>query len=216
MTLLDIHTHRVCYRPFQAIENVDPDSFSPVEGHYYSIGIHPWKLQPDIRFPRELFERVAAHPQVLAIGEAGLDKLIETPTSVQLSIFEQHIAVSETCGKPLIIHAVKSESELLALKKEINPTQPWIIHGFRGKQQQAAHFVRHGFYLSFGDKFQADALLSIPLNRLFLETDDSPVDIQELCNRVAEVHCISVEELKVALRENARKVFFTGRVAESD
>jgi TatD DNase family protein len=205
--LLDIHTHRRYDQPFQAIEHVDPCSFSPEEGHYYSVGIHPWSLQADTAFPLEAFGQIARHPQVLAIGEAGLDRLIEAPFSLQLPIFEQQIKLSEACGKPLIIHAVKSESELLALRKRIAPAQPWIIHGFRGKRQQAEQLLRHGLYISFNDRFQPEALLSVPLERLFLETDDSPLPIHHLCNRIAELRRLPVEELCAALQSNATEVF---------
>ena len=45
-------------------------------------------------------------------------------------------------------------SELLKLKQQIKPANPWIIHGFRGKAALAEECLRHGFYLSFGEKYQ--------------------------------------------------------------
>ena len=42
--LLDIHTHRNAAVPGECIFNVEPAWFEPVEGCYYSIGIHPWKV----------------------------------------------------------------------------------------------------------------------------------------------------------------------------
>ena len=76
--------------------------------------------------------------------------------------------------KPLVIHLVKAMSELLKLKQQIKPANPWIIHGFRGKAALAEECLRHGFYLSFGEKYQEEALRITPAGRLFLETDESP------------------------------------------
>ena len=42
--LLDIHTHRTASVPGECIFNVEPAWFEPVEGCYYSVGIHPWKV----------------------------------------------------------------------------------------------------------------------------------------------------------------------------
>ena len=42
--LLDIHTHRNAAVPGECIFNVEPAWFEPVEGGYYSVGIHPWKV----------------------------------------------------------------------------------------------------------------------------------------------------------------------------
>lgn len=42
--LLDIHTHRNAAVPGECIFNVEPAWFEPVEGCYYSVGIHPWKV----------------------------------------------------------------------------------------------------------------------------------------------------------------------------
>ena len=42
--LLDIHTHRRAAVPGEYILSVEPARFEPVDGCYYSVGIHPWKV----------------------------------------------------------------------------------------------------------------------------------------------------------------------------
>ena len=41
--LLDIHSHYAALIAGESIWNVEPAVFSPIEGNYYSVGIHPWK-----------------------------------------------------------------------------------------------------------------------------------------------------------------------------
>ena len=218
---VDIHTHNLLQIPGTAIVNYYPEEFTPQEGGWYSVGIHPWRVHSSFEdsmqagrlaiqneaermFSREL----VAHPQVLAIGEAGLDKLIDTPVHVQIKVFEYQARLADEIGKPLIIHLVRAVDELLKLKQTLRPSVPWIIHGFRGKPALAQEFLRHGFYLSFGEKYQADALRTIPSGRLFLETDESRITITELYQCAAKVRGISLEQLEETIRENIGKVFF--------
>lgn len=211
-SLVDIHAHRSPQMPGTAIVNCYPDVFVPKTGEWYSVGIHPWHIPatvtPAIRNEMDILAFLAGHPQVLAIGEAGLDKLAGVPQAVQVEVFEYQARLSMELGKPLVIHLVKAVDELLKLKQQIRPANPWIIHGFRGKAVLAKEYLRHGFYLSFGEKYQEEALRITPSDRLFLETDESDVPIADLYSRAAQARCVSLSELTEAVQENIAKVFF--------
>ena len=146
--------------------------------------------------------------QFVAVGEAGLDKLTAAPMELQVRMFEKQVELSEKYRLPLIIHCVKAMDELLAVRKKLNPAQPWIWHGFRGKPQQAGQLIKNGIYLSFGAHYSEETVKGVPVGRLFLETDDSPVDIEEVLKQVAKARSTDVEELRQAIRENIQKVFF--------
>jgi TatD DNase family protein len=73
----------------------------------------------------------------------------------------------------MLLHVVKAYPEIIALKRELRPTMPWIIHGFRGKPQLASELLSHGFYLSVGEKYNRDAVTVIPSDRLLVESDES-------------------------------------------
>ena len=87
---------------------------------------------------------------------------------------------------------------------------PWVIHGFRGKEQLAAEWVRHGLYLSFGAQFRAEALRAVPLDRLFLETDESLLPVAQVYARAAQARGMTADELAAAVRANVRAVFLRG------
>ncbi|MCF2709641.1 TatD family hydrolase [Bacteroides pyogenes] len=181
---------------------------------FCSIGIHPWDLTAENSerlwdvLQRELERRKSENRPCVAIGEAGLDKLAAAPMELQVKIFERQVALSEDCRLPLIIHCVKAVDELLAVKKRLAPLQAWIWHGFRGKAQQASQLLRHGFYLSLGEYYSQEAMQAIPASRLFLETDESALDISDIIRRAAEVRGVDAECLQETLRENVQKVFF--------
>lgn len=154
-------------------------------------------------------EKIARHPQVIAIGETGLDRLISTSMETQIKVFKQQIQLAEQVQKPLIIHAVRTFNELIRLKQQIKPSVAWIIHGFRGKKQIAEQLVKHGFYLSFGEKYQEEALRHTPLNRIFLETDESTQSIDTLYRKAAEILSLPLPEFSENIRQNIRQVFFS-------
>lgn len=208
---IDIHTHRLTPVPGEAIACCTPDAFCPQEGGWYSVGIHPWQLE-DYDWKeaacKARFESLVRHPQVLAVGEAGLDKLIITSLDSQMEALRYQAQVAEAIGKPLVLHLVKATAELLALKRELNPRIPWIIHDFRGKAQLGLDLVRHGLYFSFGARYQEEAMRQMPADRLFLETDESDVPITDLYERAARLRGVTRDELMETVSCNVRRVFF--------
>ena len=205
----NIHTHDSVH-PESEILSLAPEELSTDNRSFYaSVGIHPWTLteeNADIQW--EALRESIKDKRIVAIGECGLDKLKGPSMELQTAIFKQEATLAENCSLPLIIHCVKAFNELIQLKKEISPCQPWIIHGFRGKLPLTLDCIRHGFYLSIGSRFQADALKAIPLDRLFIETDESEESIRSIYQRIAEVKRISLQELAEAINKNVRKVFF--------
>lgn len=208
---IDIHTHRLVPVPGESIVSCLPDAFFPQKGGWYSVGIHPWQLGSydwtDTAF-RAHFESLVRHPQVLAVGEAGLDKLISVSLYSQTDALRYQADVAEAIDKPLILHLVKATTELLVLKRELNPRVPWIVHGFRGKAQLALDLVRHGLYLSFGARYQEEALRQMPADRLFLETDEIDSAISDLYERAAFIRGVTCDELMETVSRNVRSVFF--------
>lgn len=211
----DIHTHlTVAAVPpcgFRIV-SLSPEAFAPQPGCWYSVGLHPWSLGAEEPGPEVWAQLEAAvrHPQVLAVGEAGLDKLAAAPPAVQEAVWARQARLAEETGKPLVIHQVRAADAILRLRKSLRPRVPWVIHGFRGKAPMALEWLRHGFYLSFGAKFQPEALRAVPLTRLFLETDDSPLPIAEVYARAAGVRQLPVDELAAAVRANVNQVFCKG------
>lgn len=138
------------------------------------------------------------------VGECGLDKLCQTPYSLQCEAFEAQIALSERLCRPLILHCVRAVDDVLRLK--LGTRQPWIWHGFRGKPEQMNQLLHHGFYISFGLRFNEACISECPLDRFFLETDDAPQSVVPLYEAVARRRFMSVEALCEQMWSNLRAV----------
>lgn len=210
---IDIHTHKpTTENDTLSVLNINVPDYIHCCGFdlkkSFSLGIHPWKINEQL-LPDNLrfIEENSIYDSIKAIGECGLDKLTATDWELQVKAFQNQILISERTKKPLIIHCVKAFDELLAIKKELNPLQAWIIHGFRGKPQQMEQLIGHGLYLSFGAKYNEETVRQTPPNRFFLETDDSGISVKEIYKQIAETIEISEEELTLLIKDNANTVF---------
>lgn len=168
----DWHTHTPG-KPRAIINLPAPDA--PTEpGFLYSTGIHPWyaaEATPAILSLIE--ERAAADPAIVAIGEAGLDRLRGPSLALQTKVFEAQAMMAERLGLPLIIHAVRTIPEILSIHRRLRPSVPWIFHGFRSGPEAAAQILRRpGTLISLGTRHNPAIIPIIPPDRLLRETDD--------------------------------------------
>ena len=178
---MDFHTHNLNAVPGTAIVNLpeeallSPDSFQILEGGLYSAGIHPWWTVGDMDRLWRGFEYWANHPQVVAIGECGLDKLRGADMEVQRNIFERQLQCAEQLSLPVTVHCVKAFDLLLAIRKQMIPSVQWTIHGFRGKPELARQLLAAGLDLSFGTHYNAESFALTPVERRYRETDEDYV-----------------------------------------
>ncbi len=182
---------------------------SILEDCWFSFGIHPREANSNIDF--SMFHEILKHQNCLATGEIGLDRLKGKDLSKQLEIFTKQIELSEELQLPVIIHCVKAWNELKILKRKLNPIQPWIFHGF-SKVSLLEDVLNEGLYVSFGEAILRnsnllEAATSVPLEKLFLETDDSIVAIETIYGEFARAKKITLHELKEIQLNNFKRVF---------
>ena len=176
--LEDFHTHNLLAVPGTAIVNLPqeallcPDAFPLVEGGCYSVGIHPWWTIENCEKMWNGLEFWLQNPQVVAIGECGLDKLRGASLSLQHHVFLRQVELAEVYQLPVTIHCVKAFDQILSLHKQVAPTVRWTIHGFRGKPELARQLLTAGFNLSFGTRYNEESWRSTPPDRRYRETDE--------------------------------------------
>lgn len=214
---IDIHTHSpVSFGDVIQIINLFPEQ--PVEKlaahHFYSLGWHPWFISKDnYEAILKTVSEECIDPQILAIGECGLDQLSKAPLTLQLKAFQQQALIAERVGKPLLIHCVRAANEMIRLKKEMKPKMPWIIHGFNSNLITGRELIRHGCMISLGADLLKDIsnafnfLPEIPLDRLFLETGDMDIHVQKIYQRAALKLEIEMATLKKQIYSNFNVVF---------
>jgi TatD DNase family protein len=214
---IDIHTHDSGIAPgIFAIENImahEPRSPSGMPSRACTYGIHPWHLREEnVGIFLANVMKAASSANLVAIGEAGFDKLRGPDLKIQTKAFEGQVRISEEIKKPVFIHCVRAWDELLPAHKRLKPKMPWLIHGFRGKPELAQQLIAKGMYLSFWFDFviraeSSELLRSLPRERIFLETDGADVDISMIYAKVAADLEIQVAELKAVVMKNYFKFF---------
>ena len=179
----------------------------------YSIGIHPWyidenRLESDLEIIKEKLQL----SECLALGECGLDKRIEIPLDLQISVFKKQLEIVRLTNKPIVLHCVAAYDEVIAIKKEMKIENPMIIHGFSKNEQVAQSLLKNGFYLSFGKYLLRNPDLEkvftfAPENQILLETDTIEESIYQVYEKAASIKGISVEEMKTIVFTNFSRIF---------
>ena len=201
----DSHTHYRTANPYSIL-----NSFSSINIQH-SRGIHPWFIQSNYLKQLKILEEDLVHPKCIALGEAGLDKLCKTDFDTQLTVFRRQIELSENCQLPLIIHCVKASNELFQLKKDLNPTQPWIWHGFN-KTNILKQTIDNEIIPSFGELLLhnyslQNELKNLESNQFFLETDTSNFSIETIYQCVSWVRNESMEMVQKEQITNFTRIF---------
>ena len=171
-----------------------------------TVGVHPWSaLEADL----SLVEAQVADAD--AIGEIGLDFACDVTHEAQITVFRAQLALAEKHKKAVVLHCVRAFEKVMKILSEYHLSTV-IFHGFIGSVEQAQRAISQDYYLSFGERtFRSpktiEALLSTPLSRLFVETDESPIPIEEIYDKIAELRGISVAKLIAATEENFNRIF---------
>jgi TatD DNase family protein len=220
MQYFNLHTHSYSNQE-DVVELVNqyPQEFTDTFPNY-SIGIHPWFIEEDrIEADLAIIESKLKEPNCLAVGECGLDKRIEIPFELQQTVFERQLLLAEQYQKPLVIHCVAAFQELIAIKKRLKISVPFLIHGFSKNKQVSNELLANGCYISFGKYLlrlpQLESVFrAMPNDRFFLETDTDEQTIQEVYALAAQYKGLSVAQIKELVNTNFRKVFDSEQITK--
>ncbi|SEM83568.1 TatD DNase family protein [Stigmatella aurantiaca] len=189
-----------------------PDFLSP------TLGIHPHEAARATEADFAHLERTCARPEVLAVGEAGLDYYYDrSPREVQAAVFRRQCALARSLGKPLVVHVRDAHEDCEAILREAGLNRG-VIHCFTGDTTAARRYLDLGFHISLSGvvtykKTEAlqDAVRFTPVDRLMVETDspflapvpyrgrkNEPAHVVETARKVAELKGLPVEELAAA------------------
>ncbi len=148
---------------------------------FATAGIHPHhalEFGPDTA--QELVV-LAAHPEVVAVGECGLDYFRDlSPRPDQRFAFERQLGLATVVGKPVFLHQRDAHDDFLAmLREQIGDLAGGVAHCFTGTPAQMEDYLALGLYIGVtgwicderrGGDLRA-AAASLPLDRVLLETD---------------------------------------------
>lgn len=148
---------------------------------FCSVGTHPHNAHEELDIQTEDLVRLAEHPKVVAIGEAGLDYHYDnSPRDAQAEGLRRHIAAARETGLPLVIHSRSADEDMAAILSEETEKGafPAILHCFSSGRGLAETGIELGHYVSFSGILtfnRAEELREIardmPADRILVETD---------------------------------------------
>lgn len=157
---------------------------------YATAGVHPHDAKSCNEETITKLKELAALPQVVAIGECGLDYNRDfSPRDVQRNWFTEQIRLALELNLPLFLHEREAFSDFIAILKEHGSPKA-VVHCFTGIQSELSAYLEMGFYIGITGwicderrgKHLRDLVRMIPPNRLMIETDApflTPRDLKE-------------------------------------
>jgi TatD DNase family protein len=189
-----------------------------------TAGVHPH----DAKDGMEGLEALLAEPEVVAVGECGLDFHYDhSPRDVQREVFVAQIALAHTHELALVIHTREAWSDTFAILEAEGVPERTVFHCFTGGPDEARRCLDLGAHLSFsgiltfpGAPELRDAAALCPADRLLVETDApylAPVPHRGRKNRPALVTVVGeavatarserIEAVAEATWANAARVY---------
>ncbi len=197
---------------------------------FCSVGTHPHNAHEELDVPVDEIVRLAQHPKVVAIGEAGLDYFYKkSPPEAQAQGLRNHIAAARITGLPLEIHSRDADDDMARILEEEHAKGafPFILHCFTGGRDLAMRAIGLGGLISASGVItfrKSEALCEIfadvPMDKLLVETDapylapepfrgktNEPAHVAHTAAMLARVKRISAEALAEATTDNFFRVF---------
>ena len=193
-----------------------------------SFGLYPEEA-PSFNQEKGLeFSTFIAERKVKAVGECGIDYYRNYGTHFQQeTLFRKQIETSMDYDLPLIVHTRNAFEDTYRILSSYKFSRNVIIHCFGYSATEAGKFLAEGYYLSFagnvtypGAKGIRDAVLTVPTDRLLIETDspylppvplrgqrNNPLNVKYTYKFISELRKTAQEELENSIESNFKKVF---------
>lgn len=204
MKLFDLHTHHNSEE--FAIFNQGTAQEKALA--WYSLGLHPWYLKDTWEQDLEEMKSHSKEKYLMAIGECGFDLIKGPLESVQKAAFLAQINWAQELGLPIIMHQVKGLHLLQQVLKNEQELPAIIWHGYNQKSSIGASLLDFPIYFSFGKDLlksgsNAQEFLKIcPIERIFFETDDSDIEINQVYAQASLLLQLPVETLAKQVVDN--------------
>ncbi|HEB67068.1 MAG TPA: TatD family deoxyribonuclease [Gammaproteobacteria bacterium] len=193
-----------------------------------SVGVHPNEHEgkdPDV----ETLVKLAADPEVVAIGETGLDYFrSEGDLEWQRDRFRRHIAAAKRTGKPLIIHMREATEDTLRILREEGADEVGgVMHCFVEDWDTAKAAMDLDFHISFSGivtfnsaRALQEVARKLPAERMLVETDspylapvpnrgkpNQPAWVRHVAEFIAELRNAPLEQVAEVTTENYFRLF---------
>ncbi len=151
-----------------------------------AFGYHPEQPIPDMEVEQQLFAWIREHhTEAIAIGEVGLPYYTRTEFEAKgisynlnpyISLLERFILLSIELNKPIILHAVYEDADIVCGLLEKHCVTTAHFHWFKGPEHTVKRMARNGYYISISpdvcyEEEIRELVRIYPIEQLMVETD---------------------------------------------
>ena len=194
---------------------------------FAASGLHPQAAAEWNKDTAAELEKSLDHPQVIAVGEIGLDRLLDAPSrEKQRDALCGQLRIAIAAKKPVLIHCRKAYGELVEILIEERAEQVGgILHAYGGSLETARTAIDLGFVIAFGGSLTwpearraPELLAALPKEAIVLETDapdmaphpyrgqqNRPEWLPLIAAKVAEIRGWSLAETAEITTRNAHR-----------
>jgi len=198
------------------------------DGVWAAVGIHP---NSSIEATEHVLRRLSAlarHPQVVGIGETGLDFFRDhSPPVRQEESFREHIRLAKELDKALVIHDREAHEAVVAVLDDERAPDRTVFHCFSGGLDLVRTCAERGWFMSFAGNVTfrnapdlREAAAAAPLELLVTETDspflsphphrgqpNAPGRVRLVVEQLAALHGRDADDMAAITSANARRLF---------
>lgn len=193
-----------------------------------SVGVHPSDVDGPI-VSKETLLGWASDPNVVAIGETGLDYYYTSEFKAQQQeSFSNHLEVAGSLRLPVIVHTREAKEDTLDLiRTHGNSQSAGVLHCFTESWEMASQALDLGYYISlsgivtFKNAVELkEVAKKVPQDRLLVETDspylapvpfrgkpNEPKYVREVAEYISELRGVKYEQLAEQTSENFYRLF---------
>lgn len=200
-----------------------------------AFGYHPEQPVPDMETEKRLFTWIQEHRnEAIAIGEVGLPYYNRTELEAQgkpfdldpyIALLDRFIGLSAELDKPIILHAVYEDADIVCDLLEQHGVIAAHFHWFKGAEHTVQRMARNGYYISITpdvcyEEEIRGLVRNYPIEQLMVETDGPwpfegpcagritlPDMVREVVAEIALLKELSLLEASEFLYENTRRFY---------
>lgn len=200
-----------------------------------TVGFHPHEADDVTAAMLADLETLAARPEVVAVGEIGLDFYRNLSSeAAQRQLLDSQLEIALAAGKPVSVHSRSAEDAIFehlgpyaAAARARGIAVPGVMHCFGGTFEQAKPYVEAGFVISIAcpvtyptNQTTRELVGALPLRSLVIETDspylppqgrrgklNEPAYVVEAAKAIAAIKGVSLAAVLEETTANARRLF---------
>lgn len=198
-------------------DNADVAQIAMLDRVFGVLGIGPDFSVADSKFVEGLENTIKSNSKLVGIGEIGIDHKVEDTNSieVQREVFSKQLELANKLNLPVVIHSRGALDEIRETLESMKVSRV-LFHFFEGDEKQAAELAKKGYFISIPPAMtekRKRVIKEVNINNIVAETDSpivgkTPADVIGVCETIAQIKGVSLEEVATKTTENIRRLFY--------